>query len=153
MTSASLYICLSNKLDWYISILYSFSENESTSKNKTKRVRTTFTEEQIQVLQANFQLDSNPDGQDLERIAQITGLSKRVTQVMMKTSVISLGQQGARKGKKKFKVLKVTIKKTPPNSLSFPFTTTWLYSKRKTLYERSLGLFHAIKGLAIMISK
>ncbi len=50
-------------------------------KNKTKRVRTTFTEEQIQVLQANFQLDSNPDGQDLERIAQITGLSKRVTQV------------------------------------------------------------------------
>ncbi len=34
-----------------------------------------------QVLQANFQIDSNPDGQDLERIAQITGLSKRVTQV------------------------------------------------------------------------
>ena len=31
--------------------------------------------------QANFQIDSNPDGQDLERIAQITGLSKRVTQV------------------------------------------------------------------------
>ncbi|CAB4069435.1 LHX6_8 [Lepeophtheirus salmonis] len=29
----------------------------------------------------NFQIDSNPDGQDLERIAQITGLSKRVTQV------------------------------------------------------------------------
>ena len=26
-------------------------------------------------------MDSNPDGQDLERIAQITGLSKRVTQV------------------------------------------------------------------------
>ena len=50
-------------------------------KNKTKRVRTTFTEEQIQILQANFQLDSNPDGQDLERIAQITNLSKRVTQV------------------------------------------------------------------------
>ncbi|CAH0391160.1 unnamed protein product [Bemisia tabaci] len=49
-------------------------------KNKAKRVRTTFTEEQLQVLQANFQLDSNPDGQDLERIAQITGLSKRVTQ-------------------------------------------------------------------------
>ena len=44
-------------------------------------MRTTFTEEQIQILQANFQIDSNPDGQDLERIAQITGLSKRVTQV------------------------------------------------------------------------
>ena len=34
-------------------------------------MRTTFTEEQIQILQANFQLDSNPDGQDLERIAQV----------------------------------------------------------------------------------
>ncbi|CAG2177504.1 unnamed protein product, partial [Oppiella nova] len=48
--------------------------------SKTKRVRTTFTEEQLSVLQANFQLDSNPDGQDLERIAALTGLSKRVTQ-------------------------------------------------------------------------
>ncbi|KAH3799406.1 hypothetical protein DPMN_153014 [Dreissena polymorpha] len=40
----------------------------------------------LQVLQANFQLDSNPDGQDLERIAQITGLSKRVTQVWFQNS-------------------------------------------------------------------
>ena len=54
---------------------------ESHTKKKTKRMRTTFTEEQVQILQANFQIDSNPDGQDLERIAQITGLSKRVTQV------------------------------------------------------------------------
>lgn len=38
------------------------------------------------MLQANFQLDSNPDGQDLERIAQITGLSKRVTQVWFQNS-------------------------------------------------------------------
>jgi len=57
------------------------NESESQNKKKTKRMRTTFTEEQIQILQANFQIDSNPDGQDLERIAQITGLSKRVTQV------------------------------------------------------------------------
>ena len=56
-------------------------ESDAASKKKTKRMRTTFTEEQIQILQANFQIDSNPDGQDLERIAQITGLSKRVTQV------------------------------------------------------------------------
>ena len=55
--------------------------SESHTKKKTKRMRTTFTEEQVQILQANFQIDSNPDGQDLERIAQITGLSKRVTQV------------------------------------------------------------------------
>lgn len=55
-------------------------------KSKTKRVRTTFTEEQLQVLQANFQIDSNPDGQDLERIASVTGLSKRVTQVWFQNS-------------------------------------------------------------------
>lgn len=33
------------------------------------------------MLQTNFEIDSNPDGQDLERIASIAGLSKRVTQV------------------------------------------------------------------------
>ena len=38
------------------------------------------------MLQANFQLDSNPDGQDLERIAALTGLSKRVTQVWFQNS-------------------------------------------------------------------
>ncbi|KAG5676797.1 hypothetical protein PVAND_006605 [Polypedilum vanderplanki] len=54
---------------------------EGFNKNKSKRIRTTFTEEQLQILQANFQIDSNPDGQDLERIASMTGLSKRVTQV------------------------------------------------------------------------
>jgi hypothetical protein len=43
-------------------------------QGKAKRVRTTFTEEQLQILQANFEVDSNPDGQDLERIAQITGI-------------------------------------------------------------------------------
>ena len=59
----------------------SFSESDSLGRSKSKRVRTTFTDEQLQVLQANFQIDSNPDGQDLERIAQLTGLSKRVTQV------------------------------------------------------------------------
>ncbi|XP_063585098.1 LIM/homeobox protein Awh-like [Penaeus indicus] len=56
-------------------------ESDGSGKAKSKRVRTTFTDEQLQVLQANFHIDSNPDGQDLERIAQITGLSKRVTQV------------------------------------------------------------------------
>ena len=45
-------------------------------QGKAKRVRTTFTEEQLQILQANFEVDSNPDGQDLERIAQITGMKK-----------------------------------------------------------------------------
>ncbi|KAK5964164.1 LIM/homeobox protein Awh [Trichostrongylus colubriformis] len=55
-------------------------------KQKVKRVRTTFAEEQLSVLQAHFQVDSNPDGADLERIASITGLSKRVTQVWFQNS-------------------------------------------------------------------
>ncbi|XP_018495365.2 LIM/homeobox protein Awh [Galendromus occidentalis] len=62
------------------------ADQDHNPRAKTKRVRTTFTEEQLQVLQANFNLDSNPDGQDLERIAQITGLSKRVTQVWFQNS-------------------------------------------------------------------
>ncbi|XP_055334584.1 LIM/homeobox protein Awh-like isoform X2 [Paramacrobiotus metropolitanus] len=62
------------------------SSSSSTGKPKTKRMRTTFTDEQLQVLQANFNMDSNPDGQDLERIAQMTGLSKRVTQVWFQNS-------------------------------------------------------------------
>ena len=68
-----------------LSELLESGDAESHTKKKTKRMRTTFTEEQVQILQANFQIDSNPDGQDLERIAQITGLSKRVTQVRMTT--------------------------------------------------------------------
>ncbi|XP_062544048.1 LIM/homeobox protein Awh-like isoform X1 [Armigeres subalbatus] len=62
-------------------------ETDEFQKNsKSKRVRTTFTEEQLQILQANFNIDSNPDGQDLERIASVTGLSKRVTQVWFQNS-------------------------------------------------------------------
>ena len=34
-------------------------DSESHTKKKTKRMRTTFTEEQVQILQANFQIDSN----------------------------------------------------------------------------------------------
>ena len=58
-------------------------ENNRNKNRKSKRNRTTFTDEQIHILQANFQIDCNPDGQDLERIADISGLSKRVVQVMM----------------------------------------------------------------------
>ncbi|XP_035684823.1 LIM/homeobox protein Awh-like [Branchiostoma floridae] len=63
-----------------------YSGESGSGGHRPKRVRTTFTEEQLRVLQANFNIDSNPDGQDLERIAQITGLSKRVTQVWFQNS-------------------------------------------------------------------
>lgn len=42
--------------------------NHSGSKSKTKRVRTTFTDEQLNILQANFHIDSNPDGQVLLKL-------------------------------------------------------------------------------------
>lgn len=61
-------------------------DTDINSRCKSKRIRTTFTEEQLSILHANFRLDSNPDGQDLERIAQETGLSKRVTQVWFQNS-------------------------------------------------------------------
>lgn len=54
--------------------------------SKSKRVRTTFSEDQLSLLQTRFQIDSNPDGQDLELIAAATGLSKRVTQVWFQNS-------------------------------------------------------------------
>uniref|UniRef100_A0A0N4ZK39 LIM/homeobox protein Awh n=1 Tax=Parastrongyloides trichosuri TaxID=131310 RepID=A0A0N4ZK39_PARTI len=63
-----------------------FDGDGNSSKSKAKRVRTTFADEQISVLQAHFQIDSNPDGADLERIANMTGLSKRVTQVWFQNS-------------------------------------------------------------------
>ncbi|VDK41113.1 unnamed protein product [Taenia asiatica] len=53
----------------------------SDRQQRSKRVRTSFTPQQIAVLQASFKTVSNPDGQELERIAQATCLTKRVTQV------------------------------------------------------------------------
>lgn len=81
-----LFLRASVRLYSVLIIISIFLDSECSQKSKAKRVRTTFTEDQLQVLQANFQLDSNPDGQDLERIAQITGLSKRVTQVWFQNS-------------------------------------------------------------------
>lgn len=65
----------------FLQIADSYFGGDDSSKKKIKRVRTAFTEEQLEVLQRNFEIDSNPDGQDLERIALNAGLSKRVTQV------------------------------------------------------------------------
>lgn len=80
----------------------SYFGGDDSSKKKIKRVRTAFTEEQLEVLQRNFEIDSNPDGQDLERIALNAGLSKRVTQVWFQNARARQKKHthlGKRKGK------------------------------------------------------
>ncbi|XP_022345453.2 LIM/homeobox protein Awh-like [Crassostrea virginica] len=56
-------------------------DSEPSSKPKAKRVRSSFTEEQLQILQANFRIESNPDSQELNRISLTAGVSRRVAQV------------------------------------------------------------------------
>lgn len=77
MSGASSWV----RVTFFFVIGVSSGGGKKPRRFQCKRPRTIFTEHQLQVLQANFSLDSNPDAQDLERIAQITGLSKRVTQV------------------------------------------------------------------------
>ncbi|CAF0978303.1 unnamed protein product [Rotaria sordida] len=50
--------------------------NVANKQSETKRVRTAFTIEQLHMLRANFQIDSNPDGQNLEWIAQTAGMNE-----------------------------------------------------------------------------
>lgn len=49
---------------------------------RTKRMRTSFKHHQLRTMKSYFNVNQNPDAKDLKQLAQKTGLSKRVLQVM-----------------------------------------------------------------------
>jgi len=49
---------------------------------RTKRMRTSFKHHQLRTMKSYFAINQNPDAKDLKQLAQKTGLSKRVLQVL-----------------------------------------------------------------------
>ena len=54
----------------------------TANQARQKRVRTSFKHHQLRAMKSYFALNHNPDAKDLKQLAQKTGLSKRVLQVL-----------------------------------------------------------------------
>uniref|UniRef100_A0A673TLA3 LIM homeobox 2 n=1 Tax=Suricata suricatta TaxID=37032 RepID=A0A673TLA3_SURSU len=52
------------------------------SSQKTKRMRTSFKHHQLRTMKSYFAINHNPDAKDLKQLAQKTGLTKRVLQIL-----------------------------------------------------------------------
>lgn len=59
----------------------------TSGQPRQKRVRTSFKHHQLRAMKSYFQLNHNPDAKDLKQLAQKTGLSKRVLQVIYNSSL------------------------------------------------------------------
>eukprot|EP00795_Rhopilema_esculentum_P010194 gene10194-18868_t len=57
------------------------AKSNNICKNKRKRHRTTFRQDQLKEMKSVFDLNPNPDTAELQRLSQRLGLSKRVLQV------------------------------------------------------------------------
>lgn len=53
-----------------------------TPNSRNKRMRTSFKHHQLRTMKSYFAINQNPDAKDLKQLAQKTGLSKRVLQVI-----------------------------------------------------------------------
>lgn len=56
---------------------------------RTKRMRTSFKHHQLRTMKSYFAINQNPDAKDLKQLAQKTGLSKRVLQVINTLTAIN----------------------------------------------------------------
>lgn len=91
-------------------------DSQYSSSQKTKRMRTSFKHHQLRTMKSYFAINHNPDAKDLKQLAQKTGLTKRVLQVIRAADTLSCTQGRRRQmptGMKEFHLFPVQISLLP----------------------------------------